>query len=231
MPVIKQILQGFLGFALPNTCLCCEAVLDTGTVFICGSCKAKLVKFDENHPWKDEEIAGGNIDDSFSIYSFIEGTEIQTLLHALKYEKMKSVGTMFGREIGTRISETNGVKFDYAVPVPLHRAKERERTYNQSLFICKGIGESLKIDVLDKCLTRNRFTETQTKLHKSQRKENVRGAFEINPKFKQTVIGKNIILVDDVITTGATILECAHVLKENGCGKILVCSAAYAVLH
>jgi ComF family protein len=229
--VIKQILKGFLGFALPNTCLSCEAVLNSGSGFICSQCSSKLVKFDENHPWKDEEITRGNIDDSFSIYRFVEGSEIQTLLHALKYEKMKSVGTMFGREIGARISKMNGAKFDFAVPVPLHRAKERERTYNQSLFICKGIGETLNVGVLDKCLKRNRFTETQTRLHKSQRKENVHGAFEINPKFKQRVAGKNIILADDVITTGATILECARVLKENGCGKILVCSAAYAVLH
>jgi len=115
--------------------------------------------------------------------------------------------------------------------VPLHRAKERERTYNQSLFICKGIGETLNIAAPDNFMKRNRFTETQTRLDKPGRKENVRGAFEINPKIKQNITGKNIILADDVITTGATILECARVLKENGCGKILICSAAYAVLH
>ncbi len=229
--MIKHILQGFLGFALPNTCLCCEAVLDSSSNFICGKCKSKLVKFDENHPWKDEEITRGNIDDSFSIYRFVEGTEIQTLLHALKYEKMKSVGTMFGREIGNRISKMNGVKFDFAIPVPLHRAKERERTYNQSRYICKGIGETLNIAAPDNFMKRNRFTETQTRLDKSERRENVHGAFVVNPKFKQIIAGKNIILADDVITTGATILECARILKESGCGKILICSAAYAILH
>lgn len=228
--MLKPILNGILGFVLPNTCLSCGAVLDSGSRFICADCHSKLIKFEELHPWKDEEISRGVIDDSFSLYQFHEGTQIQILLHALKYEKMKSVGRMFGKEIGERILNSGELKYDYAVPVPLHPGKERERTYNQSLFICSGISDALKINVLDKCLARTRFTETQTRLHKLRRQENVRGAFNLNPKFKDIIAGKNIILCDDVITTGSTILECARILKSGGCGKILVCSIAYAVL-
>jgi len=228
--MLKRILNGFLGFVLPDTCLSCGTVLDASERFICATCHNKLIKFDEPHPWKDEEISCGVIDDSFSLYQFHEGTEIQTLLHAFKYEKMKSVGRMFGREIGARILSADETAFDYAVPVPLHYGKKRERTYNQSLFISKGISDKLNVKVLENCLERTRFTKTQTKLHKLQRQENVRGAFRLNPKFKNTIAGKNIILSDDVITTGSTILECARTLKAAGCGKILVCSIAYAVL-
>ena len=228
--MLKRILNGLLSFVLPDTCLACGTVLNSVYRFVCPDCHAKLIKFDEPHPWKDEEISSGVIDDSFSLYQFHEGTEIQTLLHAFKYEKMKSVGRMFGKEIGERILSTEKTTFDYAVPVPLHYGKERERTYNQSLYISKGIKDKLSLKVLENCLERTRFTKTQTKLHKTQRQENVRGAFRLNPKFNNIIAGKNIILSDDVITTGSTILECARTLKAAGCGKILVCSIAYAVL-
>lgn len=228
--MIKKLFNGILGFAIPETCVSCDGMLDADNIFICAECKTKLVLFDEEHPWKAEEISLGVIDDSFSLYKFIEGTPVQQLLHSFKYEKMKSVGRMLGKEIASHVLKNTSVKYDFAVPVPLHRSKERERTYNQSLFICRGIAETLKLEIPDKCIKRVRFTETQTKLHKLQRKENVRGAFKFNTKFKEVIAGKNIILADDVITTGATILECARVLKENGCGKIMLCSAAYAVL-
>jgi ComF family protein len=185
--------------------------------------------FNGPHPWRENEISDGVIDNSLSLYEFAEGTAIQTLLHALKYTKFKSIGRMFGEEIGRKIS--NGeIKYDYTVPVPLHRAKERERTYNQSDYICKGISEALGTKNLPRCMRRTRFTETQTQLHKSERRKNVHGAFELNQKFKETIAGKNIIVADDVITTGSTILECARVLKQNGCGKVLVASIAYATL-
>ena len=126
--MLKQIFNGFLGFALPETCLACEDVLVAGDKYICPLCREKLVRFDEEHPWKTEEISLGPIDDSFSLYKFIENTPIQSLLHSLKYEKMKSVGAMLGKEIAVQIVLSR-VKYDFAVPVPLHRSKQRERTY------------------------------------------------------------------------------------------------------
>ena len=227
--MLEKILNGIVSFALPNVCLCCDNILDGNAKFICNKCHDKLIPYIEEHPWKDENIRDGIIDNSFSLYWFVEGTEIQTMLHGLKYEKMKSIGTMFGKEIGEYISQMSE-KFDYIVPVPLHRAKQRERTYNQSSYICTGMQEVLDIEVLD-CLKRNRFTMSQTKLDKQQRKENIQGAFKINDSYKDKIKGKNLIIADDVITTGATILECAQILKSAGCGKIIICSIAYALLE
>src|SRR6478736_1658006 len=133
--MLKKIFNGFASFALPKSCLCCDSILEYSREFICEECHAKLTPFTDEHPWKEENIRDSVIDDSISLYWFVEGTEIQTMLHALKYEKMKSVGTLFGREIGERILQMSGTKFDFVVPVPLHRAKERERTYNQSSYI------------------------------------------------------------------------------------------------
>ena len=141
---------------------------------------------------------------------------------------MKSIGKVFGAKIGEEILSIFPDKYNYAVPVPLHKSKLRERTYNQSDYICRGISKELNIKPLEKCLARTRYTKTQTKLSITEREENVRGAFALNPKYGDLIKGKNIILVDDVITTGSTILECARVLKENGCGEVTVCSIALA---
>jgi ComF family protein len=229
--MLKRVLKGFIDFALPPLCLCCETVLEDGLHYICTNCRGKLRPFDEAHPWREENIHNGIINDSLSLYWFEEGTEIQTILHSLKYEKMKSIGILFGKEIGERVKNESDIEFDYIIPVPLHKSRQRERTYNQSGYICRGINEILGIEVIEDCLRRTRFTESQTRLDKQQRKKNISGAFEIKKKYKDLLKGKNIILSDDVITTGATILECARILKSVGCGKLIICSIAYAELN
>ncbi|MCI0448573.1 MAG: ComF family protein [Chlorobi bacterium] len=227
---LNRVLDEIVNFVLPNSCLCCESPIAPDERFICMNCFKKLEKFGLPHPWKEEFIAKSVIDNSLSAFWFREGTAIQTLLHCMKYEKMKSVGRMLGNQIGRQIAELNGMTFDYVVPVPLHKARIRDRQYNQSEFIAKGMSEVLNAKVLNDALIRIRYTQTQTKLNKAERKENVKGAFEVNQKHKDKITAKNIIVVDDVITTGATILECAEVLKKSGAGKIWVCSAAYAAL-
>lgn len=171
--------------------------------------------------------ADSNIDYMISLYKFISDTEIQTIIHSFKYGQMKSIGKIFGRQIGEIIKKKE-ISPDFVIPVPLHKAKYRERTYNQSEYICYGINEVTGIPVIEKCLKRIRYTKSQTKLKFSERQKNVEGAFRLNEKYADIINGKNIILVDDLITTGSTIMECARILKSAGCGKMLVCSIAMA---
>jgi ComF family protein len=227
--VIRNIFHGFLNFVLPETCLSCAEPVDEGFRYLCGKCRAKLEPYGQVHPWQKEYIESGIIDNSYSAFWFREGTSIQPLLHALKYQKIKSAGKMLGEEIGKYIALT-GVKFDYIIPVPLHKAKLRERTYNQSRFIAEGIACITGIALTDDTIRRTRFTGTQTKLNKAERKQNVLNAFEVVPAAAGKLRGKNIIIADDVITTGATILECAAVVKKAGADKLWICSAAYAEL-
>jgi ComF family protein len=172
-----------------------------------------------NSPFADEAI---------SLLLFRENTPVQSLIHNLKYGQMKSIGKTYGNILGENIIKNLKIDFDLIIPVPLHRSKRRERGYNQSDYISSGLEQILKLEVINKCLKRVRYTKTQTKLTREERKENVSNAFKLNEKFTGRLNGKNIVLVDDVITTGATILECARILKENGCGKILTCSIALA---
>ena len=226
--MLKEFFKGILDFVIPPLCVSCNTSLNKMESFICSKCSDKLVKFNDVHPWQKSYISKGYINSSFSLYQFVKDTPVQHLLHSLKYEKMKSIGYMLGNEIGKNLPQ--GIKFNYAIPVPLHIAKYRERTYNQSEYLCMGLSSITGSEVIPKLLLRNRFTKSQTKLDREERSKNVSGAFEINSKYKNVIHGKNVILADDVITTGATILECARVLREGGAGHVMICSAAYDAL-
>ena len=228
--MFRKLYNGFLNFILPNTCLACDNITGQNEQYLCNNCLSRLEPYNETHPWQKEKIEEGIINNSFSAFWFREGTPVQSLFHSLKYKKIKSAGIMLGAETGKKLPLPEGVNFDMIIPVPLHNAKLRERTYNQSEFIAKGISSVLNIPVAANAVHRNRFTPSQTKLNKSERKENVAGAFEVNEKHKSLITGKKILICDDVITTGATIIECASAIRAAGAGYILICSAAYAEL-
>jgi competence protein ComFC len=230
--MFNRLFKGLVDFALPPVCICCEKPLTGEEAFICTRCSSALVKVEDSYSLKQDKFGEADfVNNAFGIYWFREDSNIQAVIHSLKYTQMKSIGRVFGRIIGKEINEKYGDNFDYIVPVPLHKSRLRERTYNQSEYICRGINEILNKRVLGKCLERNRCTSTQTKLNLKQRKENVKNAFTLNKKYKPNIAGNSIILVDDVITTGATIMECARVLHENGANKINVCSIALAELN
>lgn len=228
--MFRKVLNELINFVLPNSCISCGVPIDLEEKFICLKCHQTLEKYRDTHPWRNEYIESGIISNSMSAYWFREDNSIQSLIHAMKYQKMKSVGRMLGSEIGKQILDAANVSFDYIIPVPLHKAKYRDRTYNQSEYIAKGIHDVIGAEVVIDGVMRTRYTGTQTKLNKAERKINVSDAFMVNPKHLEKLTGKNIIVVDDVITTGATILECAGALRRSGAGNIWVCSAAYAEL-
>jgi competence protein ComFC len=225
--MMLNILKAAASFVLPEVCICCEKLLSDRERFVCFDCSSKLERLENNAPVRQKLSPGGNIDYAHSLYRFKEDTEIQTIIHAFKYGQLKSIGVIYGRQLGEIVMKFE-FPFDLIIPVPLHKAKKRERTYNQSEYICHGINEVTGIKVMQDCLKRIRYTESQTKLKLPERKKNVNGAFRLNEKHAGEVSGKNIILVDDLITTGSTISECARVLKSVGCGKILACSIAVA---
>ncbi len=228
--MLHKIFNNILNFVLPNSCISCQTSIGAEEKYLCPKCFGGLEPYRESHPWQEERISDGTIDNSLSAFWFREGQPIQPLLHAMKYSKMRGVGVMLGNELGKIIASIDDERFSYVLPVPLHKAKYRDRTYNQSEYIAKGVSQILNAETINDGVIRTRFTGTQTKLSKSERKENVSGAFEVNPKHAEKICGRNILLIDDVITTGATILECASALKKASAGKVWICSAAYAEL-
>lgn len=170
-------------------------------------------------------------DFSFSLFRFKDGDDFSKIIYHLKYGQMKRLGIylgdLFGKELKYFLNSQN-LNFDFIVPVPLYKTKERERGYNQSDYLCRGIIRQINTTLSKNFVARNRHTSTQTKLSREERISNMNGAFGCNTKFIDLIVGKNIILVDDVVTTGSTMNEVIKVLKGNGCGKVLACSLAMA---
>ncbi len=224
---VKKLSRGLLNFALPPLCVCCENILEHCENFVCKKCFSELELIDDS----DNLLQVSNehlIDDLVSVYAFPEEGGFQNIMHALKYREMRSIGVMFGKILGEKILTHRKFHYDLIVPVPLHISKQRERIYNQSCFVAKGISEVTGIPAEEKILMRSRYTKSQTKLDHIERELNIKNAFYINENKKKLIPGKNIILVDDVITTGSTIVECAKVLKECGAKKIMTASIARA---
>ena len=148
------------------------------------------------------------------------------MMHQLKYKNRKDVGLWFGEKIAKEIGLSNRFKeIDWIVPIPLHPKKEFKRGYNQSLLIAEGIKTCTKWEVKN-ALERIDNTESQTKKTKYDRWLNVGSSFRINPQIDPT--NKNILLIDDVITTGATLEACVHVLLNAGVKSVSVATVASA---
>lgn len=138
--------------------------------------------------------------------------KVQEAIHLLKYRHRRSLGRALGRWMGEKLKEVPGFsEVHLVVPVPLHPRRRAERGYNQSWEIARGVGEVVGVPV-EEVLSRSRNTPSQTGLDVRQREENVRDAF----RARRPLGKEKVLLVDDVLTTGATASECAKVLKEAG---------------
>ncbi|MDQ7815496.1 MAG: phosphoribosyltransferase family protein [Melioribacteraceae bacterium] len=223
-------LNQFFDFYLPRFCVSCKSKLTFSESFLCNICFNKIEKPDPlriEHEFKRKFEPEKLITEFASAFVFEKDKPLQHLIHSLKYEDNFNAGIYLGRKIGKllldKLTKWNP---DLIIPVPLHRLKKAERGYNQSYFIAKGIKSVLNIPVDANIIKRHRFTNTQTELSLEKRKENIKHAFVI--KKKKVVEGKNIIIIDDVITTGATISECAALLKLNGAADLFALSVAIA---
>ena len=142
------------------------------------------------------------------------------LIHRFKYGKKIPLGRKLARRLGETInSNFHFLESDFLIPVPLHKSRYRERGFNQSEVVAEEISKITGVLVLKGVLKRKKNTKDQTNLSPQQREENVRGAFVVTET--ERINGKKIILVDDVITTGATLSECARMLRQAGAERIL----------
>lgn len=227
---MENYFNSFFDFFLPRFCAACKTKLLPGENIICVKCLTNIHFAEDQriqHEFDRKFKTNGFIKDFTSLYVFERSKEFQELIHQLKYNKRFRIGLFIGNRIAFEKTELiNNWKIDLIIPVPLHHLKKAERGYNQSYFIAKGLATSLNLKATESVIKRVRYTESQTLKNIHERQENVSGAFKI--KRKKNIKGKNILLVDDVITTGATINECARQLLENGAKNIYAISAAIA---
>lgn len=226
----KEIFTRMFDFFLPRICPSCNQKLNSSEEIICDRCFDKLKLTPESliqEEYHNKFAVKNNLTDFHPVFIFEKDREIQHIIHALKYNRHFRAGIYLGTIIGNQIKAKLDVwKIDLVVPVPLHPIKKAERGYNQSEFIVKGISIQTGLSWNKKIIRRKRYTETQTHLTAEERQSNVKDAFKV--KNRKLVEGKNILLVDDVITTGSTISECAHQLILAGAKNIYAASIAIA---
>jgi ComF family protein len=230
---LRGVPRAVLDILYPPVCCWCLTPLDSSARHICSGCWKGINRIDSTHRvWQELRVRlveNGTVSDIAACFLFEKEGALQKMIHGLKYEGKTSIGRLLGRELGS-ILLARDVTGNSAllVPVPLHRLKERERGYNQSTCICRGIADVTGIPVVNSLLLRKKYTGSQTHLHLEERRKNVLEAFAINNRDRARVRGSTIILVDDVMTTGATINECAAVLRRGGATDVIAASVALA---
>lgn len=210
---MKNLIADFVDILYPGICPGCGNVYARGEETLCNNCELDLPLF--RNEQIIENILGGRVAlKSAAIFlKFYAGGLTQKLLHQVKYKNNRKLGEYLGEEM--MLSNNNKTRFadiDIIIPIPLHEEKFKTRGYNQSELIANGIANVLNRPVDVNSVRRIEKSETQTRKSREQRWENVSGIFVCDVSLKN----KNILLVDDVITTGATMEACANVVQEAG---------------
>lgn len=225
-----KLLKDLFFILFPRFCAGCKKPLFSHEQSICTFCLSRLpkAKLTEEANNQLERLFWGNAEPEM-VSAFLKMSRkgmIHQCIHALKYENRPEVGKKLGMLFGQELHKSKRwPQPDMIIPVPLHPAREKERGYNQSYMIALGIAESMKAAVSTKVITRKKYTTTQTKKTRFQRIENVSDVFFVDKKMIPKGCEK-ILLVDDVITTGATLDACIRLLKkETSCAIYAVALA------
>jgi len=231
LTIAKSIINPLLDFIYPPVCISCGTPLPDASQKICKHCWSAIPTLTKDHflyqQTRSKLLAEGCVVDLISCYVFESDGPFKHIAHALKYQEFKSLGIELGKQIGELVQAWN-VETDIIVPVPLHRIKHRERGYNQSEFIARGIALIINKPIVVDAVRRTHYTQTQTELNLEQRYMNMKDVFETLPGTSKKLHGKTCLLIDDVITTGATTNSCAREILASGAKSIITASAALA---
>lgn len=225
------MLNDFIFLIFPQSCASCGKSLYKNEKCICTSCTYQLPKTNF-HLLKDNPIAKtfwGRVPiySSGAFYEFNKGGKVQELIHQLKYKGQKSIGFAIGELYGLELKKSADFKsVNLVIPVPLHVKKQKKRGYNQSDSFAQGLAKSLHAETNTNILLRKGQSESQTSKSRFKRWQNVESAFQLSSD--KDLAGKHILLVDDVVTTGATLEACAQTLQKIPNVKISVATIAYA---
>jgi ComF family protein len=162
-----------------------------------------------------------------SLFRLEKGSAYQVLLHDLKYRDNRRAGFYLGRLLGLVIKQTKLSGCDLLIPVPLHRKKLNQRGYNQSELIARGVSEVTGIPVTNDLIRRARHQRSQTQMSRQERFENMASAFILCDD-PPDLHGKRILIIDDVVTTGATLEACSQILIDRFHCQICVATVSYA---
>ncbi|WP_051292722.1 ComF family protein [Olivibacter sitiensis] len=217
---MRQVFHDFISLLFPPTCIGCGMPLYANEEYLCTFCWYKLpVTNCHLHPEQNEAAKHfwGRLQDvqAASYLYFNPKSSVERILYELKYNNKPEIGILLGKKYGEILQNTDFARIDAILPVPLHSKKKRKRGYNQSSCIAQGLAHAWNVPVMEDCLIRTKHTTSQTRKNRIERYENMKEAFTI--PYPLQLEHKHVLLVDDVLTTGATIEACAApLLKIEG---------------
>ncbi len=230
LPKLSAWIDPIFWLYFPKNCPACGRPLRLFGANICGRCSQNLPEthFFEAPGNPIEKIFYGRLPMSAgaAAWYFHKNSALQALLFQLKYKSNEDVGLFIGKQMGALLAASERfASIDALVPVPLHPQALSKRGFNQAALICEGISQVWHKPVLVGAIARTKHTNTQTKQSRAVRWDNMENAFSI--KDPTSIMGKHLLLIDDVITTGATIEACGKTLLSIKDVQLSVAAAAY----
>jgi ComF family protein len=216
MALLKEIKDSVLHLLFPHVCTGCGSDLLSKESALCMRCVEAMpeTRFEMHANNPAEQIFWGRlpVKEVTAQFYFTKESLMQHLIHQLKYKGNKDLGIQLGRIMGEQLKKSGRFLVDALIPLPLFPAKERRRGYNQATVLCRGMADSMHVPVLNTVIARPQHTETQTRKGRIERWKNMEGKFVLTDS--AAIENKNILLVDDVVTTGATLEACGHELLK-----------------
>lgn len=226
------LLDDFLSLIYPRLCVGCQKHNIKKGEYLCPSCHFEM-PFTDHFNKADNGIVEhlyGRVPivNGAAVVYFTPDGIVQKMVHRLKYKGDKDVGKSLGRYAGEKMQESSFFNdIDVIMPVPLHIRKRAQRGYNQAEQFGLGIAQSTGLPLIGDNMIKILETSSQTNKSRDERIANVKHSIAINKS--SDILNKHILLVDDVVTTGATLEACGKILIENGAAKISVVCLALAV--
>lgn len=232
MNTATNIIHSFSHLFFPHNCAGCGNDIVSEGQLLCMKCISQLpltgFEMHADNPIEKNFWGKLNIQHASSLLYFSKDSFLQNLLHQFKYKGKKEVGFYFGKMMGNVILKSNRFKnIDTLIPLPLFFSKEKKRGYNQATILCEGMSAVMHLPILKNAVIRSIATETQTKKNRIERWQNIDGKFEI--KDFTSLKNKHVLLVDDVITTGATLEACAMAIQNAENTKVSIATLACAM--
>lgn len=228
---MQEILKEFVNLLFPRLCVLCMNALVKGEEYLCTACLAKLPHLQPEDARRHELYyklsASLPLQEVLAYLLYQKSGSSQKLLRLIKYRGFPELSTILGRHFGARLAKAGySRKFDVIIPVPLHNSRLKQRGYNQSEAFALGLAKALALPVETTAVVRSSAGTTQTRKSRIDRWLNVATSFEVTDT--EMLRGKRVLLVDDVVTTGATLEACAQVILKAGCDQLSVGAIAIA---